>query len=80
MVSTKVTEVAWDPFARAGILRRAVGPGTCSWCGRKKRVVFQYVSELDFIRVRRNLGVPEVLRWPAETYCNLRCARDARAV
>jgi hypothetical protein len=35
--------VGRDPFARGEYRRECQGPGTCAWCGDKRRRVFTYV-------------------------------------
>lgn len=37
--------VARDPVARGAFRRESAGPGECSWCGQKKKVLFYYTWE-----------------------------------
>lgn len=41
------THVARDPFARGEYRRESAGPGSCSWCGQNRRVLYTYEWESD---------------------------------
>lgn len=41
------TYVARDPFARGELRRESAGPGSCSWCGQQRRVLYTYEWESD---------------------------------
>lgn len=43
----KVVTINRDPFGRFDIIREAVGPGRCDWCGQKKKTLYQYGINYD---------------------------------
>ncbi len=61
-------EVAWDPFARNGLTRTRIGPGSCAWCGTHKKKIYTYQNSDDF----RRFGKADKLKG----FCNLECYKD----
>lgn len=59
-----VVTVGWDPFARAGLDRVAVGPGLCDWCGQQRQTLYTYLSTDARLKPRR-----------IRKFCNLGCYR-----
>lgn len=57
--------VGYDPFAREGLVRVSVPGGTCAWCGREKRTLFQYIPESEY----EKFGT----RFAEGAFCNLQC-------
>ncbi len=58
-----MTVVAYDPFAREGLVRRCEGAGACDWCGSARKRVYSYTGE-------RGGGFPP---GRVRTFCNLDC-------
>jgi hypothetical protein len=41
------TLIKHDAFARASYKRTCKGPGTCGWCGQRRKRVFTYIWVSD---------------------------------
>lgn len=75
--SANPTYVARDPFARGEYRRESAGPGSCSWCGQQRRVLYTYEWESDSGNIGRRSGGPA-----RGKFCGLPCFRsyhDVRA-